>query len=113
MAREIKKQRWITLPSDPEVQFLIKPYSILYVDDTPIELTSVTKMNMQFLNKTRLNAFIKCVVEWKGITDNGVEIECNEKNRRMVGETNLDLCEFVFTESVKDAKQITETEIKN
>ena len=92
MAKKIKKDRWIALPDDAEVQILIKPFSVLYLKTLP----SDDQVNSSMM----WDVFNAVVVDWKGFEDeDGKKLECNAKNKRTVAEQFSDVLSFVFSEA--------------
>ena len=109
MARKLKKDRWIIFPEDKDIQFQIRPFSILHLKKYPSE----DQVSFEAL----WEVFNGAVIAWKGIEDeNGKELPCNEENKRKVAEENDDLLVFVTDKSVMSStlyKKITENEVKN
>lgn len=107
MSRQIKKNRWITFPEDPEIQFLIRPFSILFLKTLPSDTSKITPSMMW-------DTFNSCVIQWKGLKDlNDEDLACNEVNKRAIAEHFEDILSFVFKESINKEGDITEVEVKN
>lgn len=99
--------RWVTLPEDKEVQVKIRPFSLFNLTKIP------TENDVDF--KQYWNIFNYCAVEWKGMQDNeGKDLKCDEENKKMVFDYDLDVVLFVVGEATKlRDKVISEKEIKN
>jgi len=105
MALKLKNNKWITYPEDEEVQFLIKPFSVLFLTNLPTNENLSPEMLWDNFNAT--------VVDWKGITDaDGKTLKCNKDNKRFIAEQFQDILMFVFNESNK-MNQRLEEETKN
>ena len=110
MARIAKKtaSRWVTFDKDPDIQFLLKPFTILYLKKIPSE--------EGYTPEFMWNIFDSSVVDWKGINgDDGKPLPCNSDTRRIVAEEFEDLFLFGALEviKIKNDNKIPEIEVKN
>jgi hypothetical protein len=107
MPRKLQKNKWLVLPEEKDVQFLIKPFSVLYLKTVP------TDENIS--SELMWDVFRAVVVDWKGLQDeNGKDMKCTDENKRKVAEQFNDILSFVFSESMtQDDTGVTKAESKN
>ena len=106
MSRKIKKNKWISFEEDLEIQFLVRPFSVLYLKSIPA--TSDISPDLMW------EVFDGVVVDWKGFFDeNEKPLPCTTENKRIIAEQFNDLLTFVFTQSLNEDTGVTGKEIKN
>jgi hypothetical protein len=107
MARQLKKNntKWIKFEQEPEIEFLLKPFSVLYLTKIPSETN--------YTPETLWETFNHSVIDWKGINgEDGKPLKCTPENKRFVAEAWYDILTFVVLESSKLSTE-KEPEIKN
>ena len=107
MTLKIKKdtKKWIDYEKDPEIKFLIKPFSVLYLSKVPSE--------DNYTPETLWETFNQTVCDWSGIIDeDGKPVKCTEISKRAVAEQDYELLMWVVLESTKLSKE-KDNEIKN
>jgi len=87
------KGEWITLPSDEEVKFKLRPFSIFSLTKKPSE-DNVDMSEMW-------NVFNYCVIDWKGLEGEDGSMDCNEDNKRIVYDYDQELVVFITNESTR------------
>lgn len=109
MARKIKKEKnqWIKFDKDPEIEFFLKPFTILYLKKLPSDEGFTPDLMWEMFNNS--------VMDWKGLNDaDGKPLKCNEETKRLVAEEFDDILLFVVNQAslIKDSK-VSEKEAKN
>lgn len=92
MALSLKNHKWIKHPEDSEIEFKIKPYSLLSLKKIPYtnEVTSDDLVNI-----------IKyCLLDWKGINLDGEPLKCDDEGKDTFMALCPDLVLFIYYNTI-------------
>ena len=105
MARKIKNKsiEWIEFPEDKEIQFKIKPFTVLYLSKIPNQDAITPELAWEIFDNSLL--------DWKGIqTEDGKDLKCDSISKRLLAEQDLEILLFVVDRAMiynkKDEKQL-------
>jgi len=104
--KKLIKGEWVKFVDDPDIEFLIRPFSLF----------SLTKLpNEDNVDMTEFwNIFNYIVLQWKGIKINGKEAKCDEENKKIVYDYDQDLVVFAVNAAGEQReKTVTRQEIVN
>lgn len=107
MSRKLQKNKWVSMPDEDDVKFLMRPFSVLHLKTIPTDDKVTAEIMWEVFNAA--------IMGWEGLNDDeGKPLACNETNKRLVAEQFQDILSFVFTESISKVEgQISDKESKN
>lgn len=107
MSFKVKKntRKWVEYEKDPEIKFLIKPFSVLYLSKLPSDENLTPELFWETFNQ--------CVCDWSGIVDEeGKPLPCTTENKKLLAEQDIDILMWVALDVSRRSKEKEEV-LKN